>query len=97
MANLPQVQNIAQVSSKWKAALDPILANLLVQGQLLQNVQLLNGTVGINHKLNRLPKGWFLVSPQGPAIVYQSASQPNPIFTLTLTSSAAVMTDIWVF
>ena len=97
MASLPQVQNIAQVSSKWKAALDPVLANLLIQGQLLSSVDLPKGSVGINHKLNRVPQGWFLVSPQGPAIVYQSENQPNPIFTLTLTSSQAMTTDIWVF
>ena len=97
MASLPQVQNIAQVSSKWKAALDPVLANLLIQGQLITNVPLIKGTMGINHQLGRQPNGWFLVSPQGPATVYQSAQQPNPIFTLTLTSSAAMTTDIWVF
>lgn len=97
MANLPQVSTVAQISSKWKAELDPVLQNLLIQGQLLQNVQLLNGSTPIDHKLGREPIGWFLVSPQGAATVYQNAYQPNPELTLTLTSNAAITSAIWVF
>ncbi len=97
MADLPQVQTVAQISSKWKAALDPVLENLLVQGQLLSNISLINGSIAINHKLGRQPQGWFLVSPLGAATVYQAAYQPNPTLTLTLTSNAAITTSLWVF
>lgn len=97
MANLPQVQNISQVSSKWKAQLDPVLKNLLIQGQLLSDIAIANGSTVVNHKLGRQPVGWFLVSPKGAAAVYEAAYQPNPELTLTLTSNAAITSSIWVF
>lgn len=85
------------MQTSWAQQIDPVLANLLVQGQLLSNVSLINGTTAINHKLGRIPLGWFLVSPLGAATVYQAAYQPNPTLTLTLTSNAAITTSIWVF
>ena len=97
MANLPQVQNVAQISSKWKAQLDPILANLLVQGRLIPDINLINGTIAINHGLGRVPQGWFLVAPNGAATVYQAAFQPNPTLQLTLTSNAAIVASVWAF
>ena len=97
MPNLPQVSNVEQISSKWKSQLDPVLANLLINGQLLTNQVLINGTTVISHKLGRTPQGWFLVSPKAAALVYQAESQPNPTLTLSLTSDADVITNIWVF
>ena len=97
MAQLPQNQTLPQMQSKWKSQLDPILANLLIQGQLLSNISLINGTTPVNHKLQRIPNGWFLIAPKGNAIVYQAASQPNPTLTLSLVSNAAITTDLWVF
>lgn len=97
MANLPQKQSPSQMQTKWAAQLNPLLSNLLIQGQLLTNQTLINGTTAINHKLGRTPQGWFLVSPQAAAVVYQAAQQPNPTLLLTLVSNAAVQTSIWVF
>lgn len=85
------------MQTKWASLLNPLLANLLVQGQLLTDQALINGSVAINHRLARKPQGWFLVSPQGAATVYQASYQPNPTLTLTLTSNAAIISDIWVF
>ena len=97
MAQLPQNQTLPQMQSKWKSLLDPVLANLLINGQLLQNQTLVNGATPINHRLGRTPQGWFLVAPQGPATVYQAAQQPTPDLILTLVSNAAITTSIWVF
>jgi hypothetical protein len=97
MANLPLQQTLPQMQSKWKSQIDPVLSNLLIQGQLLPAQALINGTTVINHKLGRTPQGWFLVAPQASASVYQAAQQPNPTLTLTLVSNAAVTCSIWVF
>lgn len=94
MSNLPRVQTFSQLSSTWKASLDPVLANLLINGQLLSNIALANGTTAVDHKLGRMPNGWFLVSPQGAATVYQTAVNN---LTLTLSSNAAITTALWVF
>lgn len=96
-SNLPKKQTLEQLQSKWPAILNPVIANLLVNGQLLTNQSLVNGTTVINHKLGRIPQGWFLVAPQAAATVFQATQQPNPTLTLTLISNAAVVTGIWVF
>lgn len=85
------------MQQQWASQLNPVLQNLLVNGQLLTNQQLNNGTTVINHKLGRSPIGWFLSAPKGAATVYQAAQQPNPTLTLTLVSDAAVASDLWVF
>lgn len=46
------------------------------------------------HGLGRKPLGWFLVAPLADARVWQTASDST---TLTLTSSASVSTQLWVF
>lgn len=97
MSNLPQKQTLEQLSTKWASQLNPVLANLLVNGQLLDNVTLFSGTTVVNHKLGRQIQGWFLVSPLGAATVYEAAQQPNPTLTLTLVSNAAIQTGLWVF
>jgi hypothetical protein len=97
MAKLPQNQTLAQLQSKWPSQLNPVLANLLINGQLLTDQALINGTTVVNHMMGRQLNGWFLVAPQGAATVYQAAQQPNPTLTLTLVSDAAITTGIWVF
>jgi hypothetical protein len=97
MAKLAQKLSMDQLQTKWASQLNPVLANLLVQGQLLQDQSLINGTTTINHRLGRTLNGWFVVSPKASATVYEATSQPNPTLTLTLISSAALDCSIWVF
>jgi hypothetical protein len=97
MANLPQKLPLDQMQTKWASQINPALANILMQGQLLQNIELINGVTYIDHKLGRQPQGWFLSAPKGPATVYQAAQQTNPTLTLTLISDAAITSDLWVF
>lgn len=85
------------MQTKWASQINPVLANLLVQGQLLTDISLINGTTAVNHKLGRIPNGWFLVSPMGAATVYQAAQQINPTLTLSLVSNTAIQTSVWVF
>lgn len=94
---LPQQLALPQMQTTWAQQLNPIIANALVNGQLLPSIVLNNGTTVISHKLGRQPQGWFLVSPLGAATVYQAAQQPNPTLTLTLVSDAAITTSVWVF
>lgn len=94
---LPKKQPWATAQDTWASQINPVLANLLVQGQLLKNITLAIGDTLIAHKLGRQPQGYFLVSPQGPAVVFQAAHQANPAVTLTLTSSAELLTSVWVF
>lgn len=83
--------------SKLKSELDPLLANKLTQGSLLQGLTLNPGVNVINHKLQRMPQGWFVVDINGNANIWRSAPFTN--LTLTLTSSAAssFTISLWVF
>ena len=97
MASLPQRLNLTQMQQQWAAQLNPVLANLLVQGQLLTNQSLAAGNNAISHKLGRVPNGWMLSAPKAPAVIYEAAYQLNPTLTLTLISDSSVITDIWVY
>lgn len=95
MAQLPIVTPSDPILSRWKAALDPILAQPLNNANYLQNVSIINGVTVVNHGLGRKPQGWVLSDINGAATIYRSAAF-SPL-TLTLTSSAAVTIGIVVF
>jgi hypothetical protein len=83
---------------QWKSDIDPVLSNPLLQGQLLTQVSLKDGTTVVNHGLGRKLVGWFLVGITGAATVYdKQASNQTPQLTLSLVSSAAVTVNLWVF
>ena len=95
---LPLKLPLDQLETQWKSQLDPVLSNQLLQGQLLANIALANGTTIVNHKLGRKLIGWFIVGIDGAATVYDNqASNQTPQITLSLTSNAAVNVNLWVF
>ena len=94
---LPQKLDYEKMLTTWAQQINPVIANLLINGILLKDQSLISGTTVINHKLGRIPQGWFLSAPKGPATVYQAAQQPNPTLTLTVVSDAALTTDVWVY
>jgi hypothetical protein len=97
MAKLAQKLTMDQMQTKWASQLDPVLSNLLVQGQLITEVSLVNGSNAVNHRLGRTPNGWFIVAPQAKVSVYQAANQSNPTLILTLIADASSVTSVWVF
>lgn len=83
------------MQSVWKTQLDPLTQLALTQGVLLKNQTLKNGVTVINHLLSRMQQGWFITDINGAAQIYRSA--PFNDSTLTLTSNAAVIINLWVF
>jgi hypothetical protein len=80
---------------RWKVVLDALLGEPIVSTNFLENVALATGQTVINHKLGRVPQGWFIVDINGAATIYRSA--PFNELTLTLTSSGTVTVKIGVF
>lgn len=82
-------------TSRLKSELDPLIANKLVQGNLLQNVAIVSGQNQIQHKLQRLPYGSFIVyqSTVGSFYNYQASDKNN----LYLTASGSFTASLWVF
>jgi hypothetical protein len=96
--SLPQRLPLPQMQTTWSTALDPIIANPLVNGQLLTNQALINGTTVINHKLARKLQGWLIVGINAAATIYDNqATNQTPQLTLSLTSNAACIVSLWVF
>jgi len=92
---LPILSNFAQLVTRWKSILDPVVANPLNGASVLKDIPLVNGSTTINHLLGQTMQGWFIVDITGAATIYRSA--PFNDKTLTLTSNAAVTVSIGVF
>lgn len=98
MAQLPQKLPFDLLQTRWASQLNPILANLLVQGQLLPNIDLISGTNVVNHKLGRDLIGWIITRKNDAANIYDTqAINQMPDLTLNLVSDMAVSISIWVF
>lgn len=69
----------------------------LLKGNLLEGVRLAAGTTRVDHRLQRKPRGWIVTSKDAAGDIYQPASQPNPGLQLSLTATAALVVDLWVF
>jgi hypothetical protein len=92
--NLP----LPLMSSQWSTQISDLLQNPLVQGSVLPNVALINGTTTVNHKLGKKLTGWILVGINGTAEIYDlQTTNPRPELTLILVSNAAVNVNLYVF
>ncbi len=85
------------LQSGYGTKLNPLLSNPLNQGQLLTGISLISGTTVINHKLGRKMVGWFLTDLNASATIFRPATAPFNELTLTLTSSALVTANLYVF
>jgi len=82
--------------TQWKSQLDPVLANLLLQGNFIQGIMLFaNAPRSINTSLQRTQKGFFICDQNASAIIFRT--QPFNYNILTLESSADVTISLWVF
>lgn len=87
--------NLMLMQTKWKSDLDPIIKNSLLSGFAINGTHLANGVTVINHLLSRMMVGWFITDVNAAATIYRS--QPLNNKTLTLTSNAACIVNLWVF
>lgn len=98
MANLPQKLPLDQMQTRWASQLNPVVSNPIVNGLLLPNIKLTNGSNAINHMLGQKLQGWFLVGINGVASIYDNqANNQHPELTLALVSNADVTISLWVF
>jgi hypothetical protein len=83
---------------KWAASLNPVLANPLIGGQILDGIVLVSGDNTINHGLNAKLQGYIIVLNNSAVTFYdkQSTNQ-RPELTLILNSSGAATISLWVF
>lgn len=87
-----------QMQQNIITAVNPVLANPLVNGTILVGIVLLTGTNIVSHTLGRTLQGWFLVRQRSSASLYDTQdTNTTPSRTLVLVTSANVTVDIYVF
>lgn len=85
-----------QMLTKWSSALNPFLANLLIQGLPLWSVSLTSGIPRtLNHSLGRNQLGFFIIDQNAAASIFRT--QPFNAETITLQSNADVTISLWNF
>lgn len=96
MGQLSSSLTFEQMLTKWSGTLNPVLANLLLQGAVLNNITLVSGVPKtINHQLGRNQIGFFVTDQNAAASIFRT--QPFNSKTITLQSTANVTINLWNF
>ncbi len=83
-------------NTKWAATLNPVLALPILSGVQLDGISLAaNVPLTINHLLQRMPQGWFVVDNTANTVIWRSA--PLTKFTITLEATADTTIGIWIY
>lgn len=91
-------RDMIMMQNQWSAQINPLLANPLAAGQLLQNVVLTVGSNSVDHKLGRRLIGWYITRKRNAAVVYDNQdNNPIPALTLLLNADISGVCDIYVF
>lgn len=91
-------KDLSLLQTAWANIINPVVDLPLVQGLIIKNQALVNGSTVINHRLGRKLQGWIVVRQRAAASIYDTQdSNPSPNLTLTLVSDAVVSVDIYVF
>lgn len=73
----------------------PLVQCNLLDGTLLQSVNVGTSQTSVAHGLSRTPVGWIITRKLGPGDVYEAKAPDNRF--LYLVSTASVEVDLWVF
>jgi hypothetical protein len=101
-SQLPQFhtsdQTLRLLQTQWAQNINPLLRNPLLQGRLIEGVELVSGDNTINHLLDRKLRGWVLTGISAAAQIYdKQATNASPQQTLILNSDASCTVALWVF
>lgn len=95
---LPRKLSWELAQTQWAQQIDPVIANPLLNGSILKNVQLSAGINVINHKLGRNLQGWYFTRVRAPVSVYDNQdTNQSPQLTLVLIASTPSVVDLAVF
>lgn len=81
---------------KWAASLNPLLANPLVNGNLIENIHVGSGNNVINHSLGRKMQGYVVIR-NSANVTFYDADSSQPTLTFILVASGAATISLYVF
>ncbi len=85
-------------NNKWAASLNPVIANPLMGGRILNGLVLISGTNVINHGLQRKLQGYIVILKSANVTIYDGQlTNQKPELTLILTASGAATVSLFVF
>ena len=87
-------ENVQRAFRQILDSLNLVGSGAIANGTLLRDVVLGTSAVKVPHKLGRKPTGYIPTKLSANAVVYGDTLSDR---FLTLTASAAVTADIWVF
>jgi hypothetical protein len=92
-------EELNKVQSNVEQLIEPVLNSQIINGVLLKNVILDASIVNqVSHKLGRKPQGWLIVRQRANSIIWDAQdTNTKANRTLTLSCSANVTIDLWVF
>jgi hypothetical protein len=91
--------DLQKVQDSVAAAFQTLGVNFVVNGELVKGITLQSGVDNkVEHKLGRVPNGFFIADKNANADVWQSTTVNNiKDRLLLLRSSATVTINLWVF
>lgn len=92
---LPLQNALYLLQTKWKAILDPLIANPLNNISILKSIVLSSGNNQIPHKLQQMQQGWIITDLNAAVSIYRY--QPFNDAYLYLNASGAATVSIGVF
>lgn len=91
-------KDLTLLQNSWASAINPLLKNPIVNGIALPNIELINGTNIINHRLGRKLQGWLITSIDAAATIYDAQKiNQHPEQTLVLISNANCEVNIYAY
>lgn len=94
----PSDEELRRVQDNAARVLDAVVRSRILDGALLEDVELVSGQANdIHHKLLRSGVKWLAVSPSANAVIWEDTDNDHPEIVIRLRCSANVTTDLWVF
>jgi hypothetical protein len=86
--------DLQTVQDNLIGSIEQLIKQQILDGVLLESVAIGTTPTTVSHKLSRIPQGYIVVSKNGPGDIYDLQRDSK---TITLQSTVAVTTKIWVF
>lgn len=87
-----------QLQTNIEQAVSQVIKNPLIDGRLINSIQVSTTGTRIEHKLGRAPAGYLVIYKNSAAIVHDNLdTETKPEFFITLTASVDTLLGIWIF